>query len=129
MKRIAMISLLSFLLGCSRQHQPQAGTLCTIDDGEGFYRVAKVLVVDDGGVHIRLYKNKWKTRPQTVDTNILSLGSMNGKEGFGMGHLPLARQAFGAWKPVVIGREEVRKDELDGYEMWKAGGGGYFGNK
>jgi hypothetical protein len=129
MKRIVMTGLLSLLLGCSKQQQPQAGALCTVDDGEGFYRVAKVLVVDDGGVHIRLYKNKWKERPQSVDTNVLSLGGVNDKEGFGMGHIPLSRQAFAAWKPVVFDRDQVRPDELDGYEMWRQGGGGYFGNK
>jgi hypothetical protein len=32
-------------------------------------------------------------------------------------------------KPVVVGHEEVRKEELDGYHMWKDGGGGYFGNR
>ena len=124
-----MISLLSFLCGCAKQPEPQPGALYTDDDGEGFYRVAKVLVIDKDGVHIRLYKNKWKERPQIIDTNVLSLGSVIDKDGFGMGHLPLSKRSFAAWKPMVIGQEEVKKDELDGYDMWKEGGGGYFGNK
>jgi len=54
---------------------------------------------------------------------------MDDKEGIGMGHVPLTKRAFAAMKPVVVGQEEVRREELDGYQMWKDGGGGYFGNK
>jgi hypothetical protein len=129
MKRFVMLSIFTFLFGCSRQAQPKPGALCTVDDGEGFYRIAKVLVVDEGGVHVRLYKNKWKERPENVDASTLSLGGVDDKDGSGIGHLPLTKLVFAAMKPVVIGHEEVRKEELDGYDMWKGGGGGYFGNK
>lgn len=129
MKLLAMISLFSFLAACARQPAVTPGSLCTVDDGEGFYRVAKVLVVDDVGVHTRLYKNRWKERPEQVDLSLLSLGSIHDKDGFGMGHLPLTKRSFAAWKPVVFGKEEVKKEELEGYDMWKEGGGGYFGDK
>lgn len=128
MKHFVMISLLSLLFGCSRQSEPKAGALCTVDDGDE-YRIAKVLVVDERGVHVRVYKNKWKERPKTIDTSVLSLGSVNDKDGFGMGHLPLTKRAFAGWKPIVVGQEDVKKEELDGYDMWKDGGGGYFGDK
>ncbi len=124
-----MISLLSFLFGCAPQHQDKAGTLYTVDDGEGSYVVAKILVVDDRGVHVRLYKNKWKERPKSVDTSLFSVGTVHDKDGVGIGHLPLSKRAFAAWKPSVIGHQEVKKEELEGYEMWKEGGGGYFGDK
>ena len=125
-----MPGIFDFLLGRPRQSGIMAGTICTVDDGEGFYRVAKVLFIDDGGVHMRLYKNRWKERPQMVDMSTLSLGSIHDKDGFGMGHLPLTKLAFDAWKPVVTGHEKVRQEELDGYEIWKdSGGGGYFGKK
>ncbi len=129
MKLLAAISLMCIIIGCSKSHEPQAGDLCTIDDGEGSYGLVKVLVVDDLGVHVKVYKNKWKQRPETVDTTRLSLGGINDKDGFGMEHLPLGKRTFAEWKPVVIGHQEVLKEELDGYEMWKDGGGGYFGDE
>jgi hypothetical protein len=129
MKRLAMISVLSFLFGCAQQQSPRPGSLCSVDDGEGSYRVAKILMVDEQGVHIRLYKNKWKERPKTIDASALTLGSIKDGNEFGMGHLPLTKKAFAAWKPVVISEQEVKKDELDGYELWKDGGGSYFGGK
>jgi hypothetical protein len=129
MKRFVMLSIFALLLGCSQQAQPRPGALCTVDDGKGSYRIAKVLVVDEVGVHVRLYKNRWKERPEKVDASTLSLGGVDDKEGMGMGHVPLTKRAFAAMKPVVIGQEEVRKEELDGYHMWKDGSGGYFGNR
>jgi hypothetical protein len=126
---LVTLSLFSFFSACGRQPPLECGSVCTVNDGEGSYRVAKVLVVDDFGVHIRLYKDKWKERPDRVDLRTLSLGSIHDKDGFGMGHLPLTKRSFAAWKPVVVGKQEVTKEELEGYEMWKEGGGGYFGNK
>lgn len=121
------MGLLSFLFGCSQAPSLKQGALYTVDDGEGFFRVAKVLVLDEHGVHVRLYKNKWKERPATVDVSILSLGGVDDPDGFGMGHLPLSKNAFAEWRPVLVQDGTVAKDELDGYEMWKEGGGGYFG--
>ena len=91
--------------------------------------IVKLLGLEDHICHLRVYKQKFQSRPATVDVGSLSLGKPGDPDGFGMGHMPLTTRAFAAWKPVVIGKQEVRKDELDGYEMWKEGGGGYFGDK
>ena len=53
-----------------------------------------MLAVDEVGVHVRLYKNKWKERPEKVDASTLSLGGVDDKDGFGMGHLPLTKRTF-----------------------------------
>ena len=124
-----MPGIFDFLFGGLRQSKIMPGAVCTVDDGEGFYRVAKVLVIDGSGVHMKLYKNKWKERPLTVDTSTLSLGTIHDKDGFGMEHLPLTKHAFAAWKPVIMRNEEIRQEELEGYEIWKDSGGGYFGEK
>ncbi|HXB60958.1 MAG TPA: hypothetical protein VNU95_15400 [Candidatus Acidoferrales bacterium] len=121
-----MPRIFDFLFGRSQQSEIMPGTICTVDDGEGFYRVAKVLVVDGGGFHMRLYKNRWKERPERVDMSELGLGSIHDKDGFGMEHVPLTKRAFAAWKPVMVEHEDVRQEELDGYEIWKDSGGGYF---
>ena len=47
--------------------------------------------------------------------------------GFGMGHLPLSKPAFGSWRPVKVGSEPVADDELEGYRMWLEARGGYWG--
>ena len=121
-----MVSLVSLLFGCGGHSNFQVGGLYSVEYGDGTYRVAKVLAVEKAGVHVRLYKNEWKERPQNVDPSVLSLGSVNDGDGFGMGHLPLTAKGFAAWKPALLSKEAVSKDELEGYEMWKEGGGGFW---
>ena len=106
---------------------PQKGALYSVDDGEGFFRVAKVLAVDPGGVHVRLYKNRFTVRPATTDPSKLDLGTIHDPDGFGMGHLPLTHRAFAAWLPVCLSVGSVTEEELDGYWEWQSAQGGYFG--
>jgi hypothetical protein len=106
---------------------PVVGGYYSVDDGEGFYRVAKVLVADSDAVHIRLFKNKFRDRPSSVDLSTLGLGTIHDPDGFGMGHMPLARRSFSAWRPVLMGIEEpVTEEELEGYLMWLDAEGGLF---
>lgn len=41
-----------------------------------------------------------------------------GSGGFGIVHYPVDRAAFARQERVLVGREEVRDDELDGYRIW-----------
>jgi len=103
----------------------KVGGLYSISD-EGGFRVAKVLALEEGAVHVRIYKNKFRSRPQTVDPSSLSLGSIDDEGGFGMGHLPLSRQSFMNSQPVFIQQSSVTEEELEGYKMWKEAGGGVW---
>ena len=126
MRAIIAVGILAFLFGCQRTPGVKEGALYTMDDGDGFYRVVKILATDDRGVHIRMYKNTWKERPASVDSSSLSLGQVNDPEGFGMGHLPLSKKSFVAARPVFLQDGQVTDEELEGYRMWKEGGGNYF---
>ena len=106
---------------------PIPGALYSVDDGEGHFRVAKVLDVDETGVHIRLYKNKFSTRPVQVQPATLDLGSIHDPDGFGMGHMPLSYSAFLAWEPTFLTAQGLDEDELEGYRYWQEAQGGYFG--
>ena len=55
------------------------------------------------------------------------MGNINNKaEGFGMGHLPLARQSFARWQAAPLKVIPVADDELEGYRLWKEASGGLF---
>jgi hypothetical protein len=98
----------------------RAGSICTIDDGEGKFGIVKVLVINNEEAHIKIYKNKYDLRPTKLDLKTLSLGSINDKEGgIGIGHVPLEKIGFDNWKPLQVAFEEVTKEDLEGYEMWK----------
>jgi hypothetical protein len=106
-----------------RKYQP--GDVYLVPGQKG-YQVAKVLAVDPGIVHIRLYKNVFPQRPSDIDLGTLVLGSIDDPDGFGMGHVPLKYETFAAWGPQYFRRVLVREDELDGYRMWKEASGGVW---
>jgi hypothetical protein len=118
---LLFISIAIGLYGCGNKAEIiRAGSICTINDSEGKFGIVKVLVINNEEAHIKIYKNKYDLRPTKVDLKTLSLGSINDKEGgFGIGHAPLEKIGFDNWKPVQVGFEEVTKEDLEGYEMWK----------
>ena len=81
--------------------------------------IVKVLVVEPGIIHLRVYKNKFSSRPKSIQTNDLSLGRIGQEGGFGVGHMPLDIDGFKDWKPELLVNEEVDDRELDGYNIWK----------
>ena len=96
-------------------------------ENKGTYGIAKVLAVDKRGIHVRLYRNSWQTRPIEIDPAKLELGGTINDEGrVGIGHLPLTREHFIAWEPVLLQRGSVQNDELDGFRDWQELEGGYF---
>ncbi|MAT71075.1 MAG: hypothetical protein CMJ58_16295 [Planctomycetaceae bacterium] len=103
-----------------------AGGVYSIDSGDGIFKVVKILVLEPGIVHARIYKNKFQERPESVDFESLSLGSVHDADGFGMGHLPLSEATFRSWTPAFVTRADVTDDELEGYCMWKDADGGVF---
>ena len=94
--------------------------------GENIYGVIKVLRYENHAVHSRVYKNRFKKRPTTIDPSILSLGTIHDKDGQGIGHAPLSGRMFTGMLPVLMMRSEVSAQELDGYNAWKEAKGGVF---
>src|SRR5688572_24700024 len=79
---LILVILLAGVQACrSRSEQSsgawQVGGLYSVESGDGDFRVAKVLALDPGVVGVRLYKQKFASRPTSVDPSILTLGSMN----------------------------------------------------
>jgi len=123
---VAVLGVIAARWSSRPKHAFSRGELYSIDATDWGIRVAKVLVAESGAVHVRLYKERWPSRPTAVNTRELTLGQPKDPEGFGIGHLPLREATFTAWRPVLIGREAVTNEELDGYQMWKEAKGGLF---
>jgi hypothetical protein len=93
------------------------GDLCAVELVEGDYFVVKILVMDDGIVHLRLYPDRFSERPFAVHEFELDLAPIH--KSFGIPHLPLSAEDFATWRPGVVGHESVRPEELEGYELWR----------
>lgn len=123
------MGFLSFLFGCT-QSSPRhvEGGLYYTQNENGSYSVLKILRLDDGGVHVRLYSNQFSTPPAKVDEGTLYMVGVDRKpnETLGMGHAPISRQSFQGWQAVYFQQSAVKPDELEGYKMWVEANGGYF---
>ena len=118
---LAAAVLGSGLCGCRRAPEAVVGGLYSVRDDQGLYRVAKVVAVDPDGIHVRLYQNRWKRRPQGLGAAPLTLGTVNDADGFGIGHMALSREEFSGWKPAFLRREDISPDESAGTEAWRRG--------
>jgi hypothetical protein len=105
-----------------------AGDLVSVLTEDGQFGVMKVLVVDNQGVHVRLYAQRFKERPQASNLHDLSTAPVETEHGnpFSFGHLPFTCPSFLTWEPQTVGSEPVTEEELKGYRMWQKADGGYF---
>ena len=108
----------------------QEGDLCSFRSGDGSYAVAKVLKLESGVVHVRVYAKKYAERPAEMPDEDLYLGTVF-DDDFGLGHLPLDAETFEKWEPELIRHTAVEPEELEGYEIWRdaedEGAGGVWG--
>ena len=88
--------------------------------------VVKVLKLEDGVVHLRYYRNKTWFKPTAKVADRLTLGSIDDKRGFGIGHMPMSESQFHLWHAERLFVEDVSEDELEGYRHWHQAGGGVF---
>ena len=109
-----------------RSHNYETGGIYAVWT-QGCYRAVKILCVDDGGVHLRLYSNSWETRPMHFEPTQLIFGDASGNSARAIGHMPLVRASFLAMGPKLLVSTSVEESELDGYRLWAEAKGGYFG--
>jgi hypothetical protein len=111
-----------------RRYQPKDGDLITVLADDGLFAVAKVLHVDAGGVHVRLYVQRFKKRPAFKELPPLSTAPFGPEHDnpFSIGHVPLRFEAFSAWEPEFLAHGDVLDEELEGYRMWLDAEAGYF---
>jgi len=87
----------------------KVGGLYIIKKKDSTYSVSKILAIDDFAVHLRMYSNKFQSKPtqlNSVDLDVL------------IGHAPLDKQGFLIDKPELLKVEEVKDSELEGYKIY-----------
>lgn len=115
------------LLAGSVLDQAKAGTLYSVVDGLGRFRVAKILAVESGGVHMCLFANHFPERPERISPAELTMGDPDSIEDRGVPHAALKRKAFLRMKPVLLGHYVVTADEQDALFKWRDRGGVFVG--
>jgi hypothetical protein len=98
--------------------------LVTVKDGDR-YGIAKLLRVESGGVHARLYADRWEVPPDVINPWTLRLERYDAPS-LSYGHLPLSYPAFAAMQPAYHRLAMRSGAELGGYRMWRDAKGGFF---
>jgi hypothetical protein len=90
---------------------PEAGALYSLFDGEGGYRIGKVVSVEDQTVFLHLFEDRWLKRPSPAETRKASKA------------LPVAYkpESFSDMNPVKLKLSAVTPEEKETYETWKNG--------
>jgi hypothetical protein len=94
------------------------GAYYSLVDGDRF-SIAKVLKLEPGIVHVRIYQQHFQQRPRAIDPGALTLGTIHDIDRLGIGHLPLRLGTFIDHEPVFLAHAEVKPEELQGYNLWK----------
>jgi len=118
---VAMFILVMAAVSSIRKRPPvKAGDICTIDEGNNYFGVVKVLLVNADRVHVKMYINKFPFRPEKLDLTTLTMGNTEDEEGdLGNPHIPFDKPEFNAMKPEVEGNEFVTPEEMEAYREWK----------
>lgn len=120
---VAAIGLsIIMLTGCSRPSATDllVGGIYSITSGENKFGVVKIIALKEDLVHIRIYKDTYQDRPETVDPNALTPGPMHdGMSPFGTSSLPFHLSKFLDLKPRFITQTEVTDDEQNNPAQWQ----------
>jgi hypothetical protein len=87
----------------------KTGGLYISKDKDGMYSISKILVIEVEGVHVRMYSDKFKTKPSAISSDSLHVL---------IGHAPMRKEGFLLDKPELLKVEPVAGAELEGYEMY-----------
>ena len=122
-----------------RRNDPPVGGLYASPTEDGAYSILKVLAVDDAAVHVRMYSNRYAAIPTEPPNDLEMIGmgpdfvariergeKVEPPGRLGIGHLPISRSTFERTERHLIGVVQVDPSELEGYEMWREGGGGVW---
>ncbi len=97
---------------------------------DGVFKCFKVLLVDDIGIHIKMYPNKFQHLPSVAECGQLGNPASPelGIDAMTVGHVPVDRNAINQWGASLVTSENVTEDEMEGYEIWAKDkdSGGYF---
>jgi hypothetical protein len=119
------------LIGCSRlggSTDLKEGGIYGFKNANGAYSVLKILKVESGGLHIRVYSNQFDSPPTKVDESTLYMAGRNPKpnEILSEPDTALLKKSFDNYKATFVQQSAVKDDELEIYKTWKQADGKYY---
>lgn len=105
------------LCSCSRKSgvetllsgPPKPGALYSLNDGEGGFRAAKVIAVEDEVIFTHFYSQRWMERPSLAEA----------KNTDKPASVAFSSETFAGMRPVELANGNVSAEEQEAYETWK----------
>ena len=131
---LALMNVVMF--GCSKssdkvKKEVLPGQYYSFICDNGFYKVLKVLVVEEELIHVCYYNNLFDKKPLKDVIQSLYFGEKQFQDAFlskegnkqctGYKHMALTLKNWDYWEPEFLAGGEVAPDELEAYEKWKNG--------
>lgn len=91
---------------------PEPGVLYSLFDGEGGYRLGKVVAVESDVIFIQLFQDRWTERPSAKEVH-------KATKPLGVAYKP---QSFTDMRPVRVEKSTIAPNESEAFENWKQGG-------
>ena len=88
---------------------PKAGTLYSLSDGEGGFRAAKVIAVEEEVIFTHFYSQRWTARPTVTDAQKTDRPAS----------VAFSSQTFAGMQPMQVASGSVSAEEQEAYESWK----------
>ena len=95
-------------------------------NGENIHRVAKIVKIQEGTLHIFVYNKRFSERPgaTALDGVVATLESVSAAESRDMSYA-VSRKLFSLMRPIYMGARAVQDAELNGYRQWRLSGDGH----
>ena len=121
LRNLLIFTAFSCLISCKEKEEIELkpGAYYAFVYDKYHYGIAKILVLDSVGIHLLVYQNKYRSIPEKLYSDSLQISSMSFSDELSNGYLPLKRDLFLQMKPEFIKMEEVSKEEIDYYRIWK----------
>lgn len=87
----------------------KVGGIYLLKNNDNTFYLTKILVLDDFAVHLRTYRDTFRTKPSDINTENLKIL---------IGHAPLDVNGFLVDNPELLKVEDVKESELEGYKMY-----------
>jgi hypothetical protein len=108
---------MALLCSCGRENKdtavssgpPEKGAIYSLNDGEGGFRAAKVLAIEEDVVFVNLYSERWPKRPSLEEIQKISNPLA----------LAYSMPSFAGMQPVRLQAGSVTPEELEIFGEWK----------
>lgn len=110
-----LVGLLTGFYSCTSEHDSlEPGSICTVRNGAGQFRLVKILSINADQVQLIVFKNVYPERPASIGPDDLELDAAEAEAQHAHSNrMEMERAVFEDLQPVVVAYEKVVQGDLE----------------